>query len=85
MEKVKPMQAAKANVARICSGTLSGKNSSSVSRATAALEKATMTDTRFVCSQAESSTLNLNHKIGMSMGVRRFKLAPWVSICVKNQ
>ena len=45
MEKEKPKQAAKANVARIWSAPLSGKNSSWVSRATAALEMATMTDT----------------------------------------
>jgi len=45
MEKEKPKQAAKANVAGIWSGTLSGKNSTRSSRATAALEKATMTDT----------------------------------------
>jgi len=45
MEKVKPKQAAKANVARIWSETLSGKNATRVSRATTTLEKATMTDT----------------------------------------
>jgi len=45
MEKEKTKQAAKANVAGIWSGTLSGKNSTRSSRATAALEKATMTDT----------------------------------------
>ncbi len=53
MEKEKPKQAAMANVARIWSGSLSGKKEPRVSRATAALEKATMTDTKFVCSQAE--------------------------------
>jgi len=68
MEKEKPKQAAKANVARIWSGTLSGKKEPRVSRATAALEKATMTDTKFVCSQAESSVINLIRKNGMSMG-----------------
>ncbi len=48
MENDQPKEAAKANVARIWSETLSGKNSSRVSRATTALEKATMTDTE-VC------------------------------------
>ncbi len=51
MEKEKPKQAAKANVTRIWSGTPSGKNSSRLSRATAALEKATMTDTE-ICNFA---------------------------------
>ena len=60
MEKEKPKQAAKANVARIWSGTLSGKNSSRVSRATAALEKATVTDTE-VCKFA-SGRLNVKFK-----------------------
>ncbi len=68
MEKEKPKQAAMANVARIWSGSLSGKKEPRVSRATAALEKATMTDTKFVCSQAEGLVINLIRKNGMSMG-----------------